>query len=235
MGLAADVGRPEEVAGDVQHRATPSEPGCVDDVHARQHRSAADRRQLLHRPRAVPRAVCRCGDHHRAVDAIHTDQQLVALVAEIDPVGVESNLDVVERGEHADAPQLLDVARVGDERQRHAASVDGTFGPTAGQARRSNTKARPLPAPRTRGPACGAVRASSGAPSPHTCRSCRQRSGQAFALMPFITPYMACTRAMATKPTMRPTNTIISGSNIVVNFLMRLSSSRSKYRLATSS
>jgi len=51
---------------------------------------------------------------------------------------------------------------------------------------------------------------------------------QACVFRPLITPYMACTRAMATKPTMRPTNTIMIGSNIVVNFLMRPSSSRSK-------
>jgi hypothetical protein len=54
------------------------------------------------------------------------------------------------------------------------------------------------------------------------------RRDQACVFRPLITPYMACTSATATKPTMRPTNTIISGSNMVVNFLMRSSSSRSK-------
>ena len=42
------------------------------------------------------------------------------------------------------------------------------------------------------------------------------------------TPYMAYTSATATKPTITPTKMIMIGSNIVVNFLIRLSSSRSK-------
>ena len=46
--------------------------------------------------------------------------------------------------------------------------------------------------------------------------------------MPPSTPYIADTSARATKPTMTPTKMIMIGSNIVVNFLMRLSSSRSK-------
>ncbi len=45
---------------------------------------------------------------------------------------------------------------------------------------------------------------------------------------PWSTPYIACTRATATKPTMTPTKMIMIGSNIVVNLLIRLSSSRSK-------
>ena len=53
-------------------------------------------------------------------------------------------------------------------------------------------------------------------------------AGQTSSFRPPSTPYIAETSATATKPTIRPTNTIMIGSNIVVNFLMRLSSSRSK-------
>ena len=45
---------------------------------------------------------------------------------------------------------------------------------------------------------------------------------------PWSTPYIACTRATATNPTITPTKMIMIGSNIVVKRLIRLSSSRSK-------
>lgn len=92
----------------------------------------------------------------------------------------------------------------------------------------------PSTAPRTRGPVCGAVGASSGAPPPHFSGATRigavgmRGLEGSYCFRPFMTPYMACTRAMATKPTIRPTNTIINGSNMVVNFFRRCSSSRSK-------